>query len=111
MSNSIVLSLLSSFGDAKSKVNEGVSKVDPGSSTPGSGDLYSDVQRILGYVFMVVGIVAVIMIIYGGVLMLISMGDPGKNKKARDTIIYGIIGLIIVLLSWAIVNFVLSLFN
>lgn len=109
MRNTIVR-LLSGFADAKTKVQEGIDKVDPGGSTPGSGDIYDDVNKILNYVFMVVGIVAVIMIIYGGVMMMISMGDPGRNKKAKDTILYGIIGLIIVLLAFAIVNFILSLF-
>ena len=111
MSNSVISSLVTIVADgAADKVKEGVKNVDPGASTPGSGDLYSDVQTILGYVFMVVGILAVIMIIYGGVMMIISAGDPGRNKKARDTIIYGIIGLVIVLLAYAIVNFVLSWF-
>ena len=100
MRNTIVR-LLSGFADAKSKVQEGIDKVDPGGSTPGSGDIYDDVNKILNYVFM---------IIYGGVMMMISMGDPGRNKKAKDTILYGIIGLIIVLLAFAIVNFILSLF-
>lgn len=72
-------------------------------------DLYGDVRTIVNWVTMIVGILAVIMIIYGGFTMMISMGDPGRNKKARDTILYGIIGLIIVLLAFAIVNFVLGI--
>ena len=48
------------------------------------------------------------MIIYGGVLYTTSAGDPGKVKKAKDTILYGIIGLVIAVLAFAIVNFILG---
>lgn len=72
-------------------------------------DLYGNIRTIVNWVVMVVGIVAVIMIILGGIFYVISAGDPGKIKKAKDTILYGIIGLVIVLLSFAIVNFVLGI--
>ena len=37
-----------------------------------------------------------------------SSGDAGKVKKAKDTILYGVIGLIVVALAFAIVNFVIG---
>ena len=37
-----------------------------------------------------------------------SSGDAGKVKKAKDTILYGIIGLVVCVLAFAIVNFVIS---
>ena len=52
--------------------------------------------------------VAVIMIILGGISYATSQGDPSKVKKGKDTILYGIIGLIVALLAYAIVNFVLG---
>ena len=48
------------------------------------------------------------MIIIGGINYALSQGDPGKVKKAKDTILYGIIGLVVALLAFAIVQFVLS---
>ncbi len=54
------------------------------------------------------GVVAVGFIIYGAYLYVTSMGDPGKVKKAKQTLTYSIIGLIIVLLAFAIVTFVLD---
>ena len=51
---------------------------------------------------------AVIMIILGGVNYATSQGDPNKVNKAKSTIMYGIIGLVICLLAFAIVNFVLQ---
>ena len=61
-------------------------------------------QGILG----VLGIVSVIFIIVGGIGYATSQGDSGKTKKARDTILYSVIGLIVALLAFAIVTFILK---
>ncbi|MBO7699190.1 hypothetical protein J6S39_00680 [Candidatus Saccharibacteria bacterium] len=55
----------------------------------------------------VIGVAAVIVIIMGGVTYVTSQGDAGKVTKAKNTIIYGVIGLVISILAFAIVNFVL----
>jgi hypothetical protein len=52
--------------------------------------------------------VAVVMIILGGVSYATSQGDASKVKKGKDTILYGIIGLVVAILAFAIVNFVLQ---
>ena len=75
---------------------------------PGSTDLFKTIQTIINWILAVLGVIAVIMIIIGGVSYMTSQGDPGKTMKGRDTILYGIIGLIIALLAYAIVNFVLA---
>ncbi len=72
------------------------------------GDLDTKIIDILNAVIAVLGIVAVIVIIIGGVGYMTSSGDAGKVKKAKDTILYGVIGLVIVALSFAIVNFVIG---
>ena len=71
-------------------------------------NLTAMIGTILNIVYGVIGIVTVIMIILGGVNYATSQGDSTKVKKAKDTIMYGIIGLVIVLLAFAITNFVLS---
>ena len=71
-------------------------------------DLMTTLSTIINVIIGVVGFVAVIVIILGGVQYTTSAGDPGKVKKAKDTIMYGIIGLVVALLAFAIVNFVLS---
>lgn len=91
------------YGDSGPDYN----KCMNGSTTDG---VLAKVKDILNVVFLVVGILAVIMIIVGGVFMMISAGDPGKIKRAKDTIIYSVIGLIITLLAFAIVNFVVGMF-
>lgn len=67
------------------------------------GDVANSViKMVLG----VLGVVAVGVIIYGGVVFVTSHGDPGKVQKGRNVILYGFVGLIIALLAFSIVNFV-----
>ena len=73
-----------------------------------TNDLMGTVNTIINVIIGVIGFVAVVVIILGGVSYTTSAGDPGKVKKAKDTILYGIVGLVIALLAYAIVNFVLS---
>lgn len=74
----------------------------------GSKSLWDTVDNIINIILAVLGIAAVVVIIYGGANILLSQGDPGKIKKGKDAILYGLIGLVIALLAFAIVNFVLS---
>lgn len=70
--------------------------------------LPSIIINILNAIIAVAGLVAVIFIIIGGFNYMTSAGDPGKTKKAKDTILYAVIGLIICVLAFAIVNFVIG---
>ena len=64
--------------------------------------------RITNTVLFAVGIISVIMLILGGLRYIISGGDSKKVTDAKNTIMYAIIGLIISILSFAIVNFVIN---
>ena len=68
-------------------------------------------QTVIGIINAVIGVLGlacVIVIIVGGVQYMTSSGDAGKVKKAKDTILYAVIGLIVCVLAFAIVNFVIS---
>ena len=71
-------------------------------------DLIGSVTGIINVVIGILGIICVIVIIIGGVGYMTSAGDSGKVKKAKDTILYGIIGLVVCVLAFAIVNFVIK---
>ena len=71
-------------------------------------DLMSVLNVIINVALGVIGFVAVVMIIMGGVQYTTSSGDAAKVTKAKNTILYGVVGLVIALLAFAIVNFVLS---
>ena len=70
--------------------------------------LMNTLNTIINVAIGLIGFVAVVVIILGGVQYTTSAGDAGKVKKAKDTIMYGIIGLVIALLAFAIVNFILG---
>jgi len=57
---------------------------------------------------IIVGVVAVIMIIYGGFRYITSGGDSGRVGAAKNSLIYAIVGLVIVALAQLIVHFVLN---
>ena len=64
--------------------------------------------QIVNTILYAVGIISVIMLIYGGFRYVISGGNSSKVTDAKNTIMYAIIGLIIALLAYAIVNFVIN---
>ena len=74
----------------------------------GSNNLMDTINLAINVVLGVLGLLAVIVIIYGGFMYTTSAGDASKIKKAKDTIMYGVVGLVIALLAYAIVNFVVS---
>ncbi len=64
------------------------------------------IQTIINWVLGVVVLLAVGMIIYGGIQMMTSQGDPEKFSKGQSIVIYAVIGLIVALIAWSIVNWV-----
>lgn len=80
-----------------------------GDGTPdnlfGAGGIFTTIVNILLYI---IGAIAVIMLIIGGIRYVTSGGDSSAVTAAKNTILYAIIGIIIALLAYAIVNFVLT---
>lgn len=62
----------------------------------------------INIMLFIIGILSVIMLIYGGIRYVLSSGDSGAVTNAKNTIMYAIIGLVISILAYAIVNFVIS---
>jgi multisubunit Na+/H+ antiporter MnhB subunit len=69
------------------------------------------VQTIIGILSFVIGVVSVIMIIVGGIKYVLSNGDASQVTSAKNTILYAVIGLVVALLAYAIVNFVVTQFT
>ncbi len=65
-------------------------------------------KNIINTAIGLIGLVAVGVMILGGIKYVTSTGDPGKIKQAKDIIIYGLIGLVVVILAWTIVAFITS---
>lgn len=68
----------------------------------------SQVASVISFIFVLIGIIAVIMIIVSGYRYVFSGADPSKTKQAKDTILWAVIGLVVSMSAWAIVNFILD---
>lgn len=68
----------------------------------------SDVAALLGAVYVVAGIAAVIAIVVGGIRYVVSGGDQAGVKAAKNTIMYAVVGLVVVIAAAAITNFVIN---
>ena len=78
-------------------------------NSPESEEKVNNMIKLAVNIFsIVVGIVSVIMIIVGGFMYVTSGGESGKITNAKNTILYAIIGLVIVAMAQIIVKFVLS---
>lgn len=71
-------------------------------------DLMVTATDIINVIVGVIGVIAVFVIVLGGIFFVTSTGDAAKIKRAQHAIIYGVVGLIIAILAFAIVNFVLK---
>jgi hypothetical protein len=60
----------------------------------------------LNLVYTLAGIIAVIVIIIAGIMYSTSAGDPGRITKAKNLILYAVIGLVVVIIAFAVTNFV-----
>ncbi len=63
--------------------------------------------RIINVILFIIGMLSVLMLVIGGIRYTISAGNPDQVKGAKNTIMYAIIGVVVALLAYAIVNFVL----
>lgn len=67
-------------------------------------------RGVLNVVYLAAGITAVIIIVIASILYTISEGDSNKVKQARDAILYGVAGLVIIMMAFVITGFVLGKF-
>jgi hypothetical protein len=68
------------------------------------------VTIIVDTLLYILGAVAVIVIILSGISYVTSTGDPAAITRAKSTLTYGVIGLVVALLAYAIVNYVIGIF-
>lgn len=71
-------------------------------------ELVQRIVNILNVIVGILGLVCVGVMVYAGVIYMTSVGAPEKTKKAKNIILYAVIGLIVCALAFAIVNFVIS---
>jgi cytochrome bd-type quinol oxidase subunit 2 len=77
----------------------------------GEASLQDQIEQVVNVLLFVLGAISVIMIIIGGIRYATSNGDSSQITSARNTILYAVIGLIVAILAFAIVNFVINQFS
>jgi hypothetical protein len=68
------------------------------------------VTTVINVLLFIVGVISVIMIIIGGIMYSTSAGDSGAVTKAKNTIMFAVVGLVVAFLAFAIVNWVIDQF-
>lgn len=74
-------------------------------------DLTEQLRTVTNILLFILGAIAVIMIIIGGIRYATSNGESSSIKSAKDTILYSVIGLAVAIMAFAIVNFVIDAFK
>lgn len=64
-------------------------------------------QSAFRYVYVLIGIVSVIALIYAGITMMRAQGEPGRIKQGKNAVKYSIVGLIVALIMGVVVEFLL----
>lgn len=91
---------------AVARAQGGLSGVPPPTGTA-TGDLAQVILRIINYVLAIVGIVALAYLVYGGFMYITSAGNEDKVEAAKQIIINAVIGIVVIGVAAAIVNFVI----
>ncbi len=100
-----------SANDAKDAVCEGIGAAtgSTGCNDPdGSSNLSGTVSAAINIISLAVAVIAVIMVIVGGLKYITSQGESSGTASAKNTIIYAIVGLVVVALAQVIVRFVVN---
>lgn len=94
--------------NAADNIKSGINKAGGADNKMGFAGL---LERVINILLFVVGAVAVLAIIIGGIRYVVSGGDPKAAAGAKDTILYAVIGLVVAFAAYAIVRFVVTRFT
>jgi TRAP-type C4-dicarboxylate transport system permease small subunit len=97
--------LQDAFTNAQDTAQKGSYSVDDGENL-----LTNSLNNVINIILSLLGIVFVILMIYGGITYMLARGNEEQTKKAKSLITQAIIGLFIVLAAYAITFFVFKFF-
>ena len=93
---------------AKDSITKGINTT---TNAANSGkDFNGVIDTVINTMLFIVGILSVAMIIYSGIRYVTAHGDKSQIESAKNTLIYSIVGLVIAIVAYAVVNWVLGLF-
>jgi hypothetical protein len=105
--------LLMFLGDASGAIGKSAQQAcgTGAASVCGNANISNIFNFVANALIFVIGAVAVIMIILGGLRYVTSNGDAKATASAKDTILYAVVGLVVAIAAYAIVNFVVTHFK
>lgn len=101
------------YASPASDIQGGVNAIGGNQVNPKTGKpvtLADQIKTIVNTMLYVLGAIAVIMIVIGGIRYITSNGESANVTSAKNTILYAVVGLIVAILAYAIVNFVITSF-
>ncbi len=106
----VLLTIFSALGGVASAqlIQQGDVPSSIAQATGGEGSIRNLILNIVNFFLLFLGLIAVIMIIYGGITYVTAGGNQEHVEKAKKIIMYAIIGIVIVLISFALVRTVIS---
>ena len=106
---SFTVSLQPSLAFANSnEVQQGINQVGGNEAGNRAGDFTGTIRNIINLLLFIIGVISVIFIILGGIRFVTSQGDSSQVTSARNTILYSVIGLVVAMMAFAIVNWVVG---
>jgi len=96
--------------DPINDISQGVNDAG-GAGQIGQKSLGDRIKTIVNILLYLLGAIAVVMIVIGGIRYATSNGDASAVTSAKNTILYAVIGLVVAILAYAIVNFVIKAFK
>jgi hypothetical protein len=66
------------------------------------------ITKILNFLYALIGAVALLTIVIAGLRFVMSQGDPQATSRARDAIIYAVVGLVVAVMAAVVTNYVLN---
>ncbi len=95
-------------GTPKECAQAGVTSIGGNQEGRKAGSFSNLMESIINILLFLIGAIAVIMIIIGGIRYVLSGGDSTQTTAAKNTILYAIIGLVVAIMAYAIVNWVIK---
>ncbi|QQS22854.1 hypothetical protein IPM19_04495 [bacterium] len=74
-----------------------------------SGDVSDLVAKLINWLLMIIAMVSTIVIIYAGVMLIFNQGNESRIKSAKATLTWAVIGLVVAVSAFALVNIIQSL--
>lgn len=90
------------------RIADAITSNPPGFNLPQTSAAPGQITNILQIVFGVAGALALLFIVISGFRYIVSAGDPEAIKKAKNGLVYSVVGLIAVILAEVIVTFVVG---